>query len=502
MARPDHWQQRDIDFRVRRRDRYSVELKFRHLLDSDRKSYPRRRTTRIRVVFFLPYSFNIRQETFEPERLYDDVRLYVRFNTPELGIDELLDPESLDSPLMRISRMLEQPAEVDAERLKYEAKLLGAIVKSVLRDSVVDEVVSRTTVQQPDLDRFVEIVIRIDQGLSRYRGALESGDLPPQARRHLLLVDEHVSLTIENYLIRLLTHKAVRDADLSLGPVREAVVAQQAYRRDRGYPSVVHPDSTSAKREEYIYRYKMLKHYVSSVLFFEIHRGNQGRRVEHMLYAIAAGFAMAIATGISFLGQIRFGTLSTTLFLVLVAGYMIKDRMKDAFRLAFQRTLGRLFFDRRTKFKDQHTHKAMGLVKERAVFARQNRLDASLLEARARGGFESAIMETSPETTLEYTKLLHIYERRLHRVHRRITGLADINIMDLKNLLRYLVRQQEHVPTIDDGELELEETRRIYHLNMLISANTGEGENWHKVRLVVDAGGIRRIEQPTEETSD
>jgi len=133
------------------------------------------------------------------------------------------------------------------------------------------------------------------------------------------------------------------------------------------------------------------------------------------------------------------------------------------------------------------------------MFVRQSRMDDALLAARARGGFESAIMETSPETALEYTKLLHVYERRLHRVHRRITGLADINIVDLKNLLRYLVRQREQVPVYSDDTMDLEETRRIYHLNMLISANTGQGERWHKVRLVVDAGGIRRIEEPDEE---
>ncbi|MFW5684283.1 MAG: hypothetical protein ACOC1I_05480, partial [Spirochaetota bacterium] len=228
-------------------------------------------------------------------------------------------------------------------------------------------------------------------------------------------------------------------------------------------------------------------------------RGNQARRVEHLLYAIAAGLAMAIATGISFIGQVRFGTLSTTLFLVLVGAYMIKDRIKDAIRSAFQRTLGRLFYDTRTVFKDQATHKAMGVVKERTMFVQQSRLGEPVLAARARGGFERAITSTNPETALEYTKLLKLRERRLHRIHRRITGLADINIIDLKNLLRYLVRQREQVPSLSPDGVQLEETRRIYHLNMLVSADAGAGEHWHKVRLVVDAGGIRRIERPDEE---
>ena len=485
-----------LDFRVRRRDRYSIELKFRHLLDPEQERFPRRRSTRIRVLFFLPYSFNIRPDTLEPEEFYDDVKLYVRFNTPAMGIDELLGTNATDSPLWRLGRLLTHPASVDTGTLRYEAKLLGSITKSVLRDSVNERTRGVERVEQSRVDGFCAIVNRLHESFDAYRRVLESDDLPESARTHLRLVDEHLSLTIENYLVRMLTDRTVKRSGVSLQPLRDAIRVQQEYRRGRRYRSVACDPENTRRREEYIYRSKMLKHYAASVLFFEIRRGNQARRVEHLLYAVAAGIAMAIATGISFIGQVRFGALSTTLFLVLVVGYMIKDRLKDAIRAAFQRTLGRLFYDRRTVFKDQSTHKAMGVVKERTMFVQQHRLEPELLAARARGGFEEAIMRTNPEQALEYTKLLRIHERRLHRMHRRITGLADINIIDVKNLLRYLARQRETVPVVEDGEVRLEETNRIYHLNMLISANVGTGEQWHKVRLVVDAGGIRRVERP------
>ncbi|MFP4115258.1 MAG: hypothetical protein ACOCZB_00520 [Spirochaetota bacterium] len=486
----------ELDFRIRRRDRYSLELKFRHILDPDRERYPRTRATRMRLVFFLPHSFNIRPETMDPEEFYDDVKLYVRFNTPTLHIDEMLEPDSPESPLARICRMLESPGEVAQKTLKYEAQLLGAVTKSALRDAVNARVRDCDRVGQEDVNSFCAMVQRLHEGFSRYRWALDRDDLPRDSLRHLLLVDEDLSLTIENYVVRMLTNPKVERSGASLEPLRQALLAQQRYREERGYASVVRSGSDITKREEYIYRYKILKHYVSSVLFFEIHRGNQARRVEHLLYAVAAGLAMAIATGISFIGQIRFGTLSTTLFLVLVGAYMIKDRIKDAFRAAFQRTLGKLFYDRRTAFNDQSTHKLMGIVKERCMFVRENRLGDELLRTRARDEFELAITKTNPETALEYTKLLHVKERRLHRTQRRITGLADINIIDLKNLLRYLVRQREQVPVVTGDSVELEPTRRIYHLNLLVSADTGHGDRRHKVRLVVDAGGIRRIEYP------
>lgn len=491
-----------LDFRVRRRDRYSIEVKFRHLLDPTQEKYPRRRKTRIRLVFFLPYSFNIRPETLDPTEFYDDVKLYVRFNTPTIPIDELLDPHSGDSPLARIVRMLEDAWSVDPARLDYEARLLGAVLKTVLRDTVVGLITDREVITHAEIDEFCDTVSRLDAGFAKFRSGLDDERLTGRARTNLRLVDEHLSLTLENYLVRFLTHRKVRSADVSTDPLREAIAAQQEYRRSRGYRSVVDAGAGSRRREEYIYRYKMLKHYASSVLFFEIHRGNQAKRVEHLLYAFAAGLAMAIATGISFIGQIRFGTLSTTLFLILVGAYMIKDRIKDAFRSAFQQTLGRLFYDTRTVFKDQTTRRVMGIVKERTMFVRSSRLEDDLVATRARGGFESALTESRPETTLEYTKLLYLNERRLHRIHRRITGLADINIIDVQDLLRYLVRQREEVPVVSDSSVELEETRRIYHLNLLISADTGDGDRWHKVRLIVDAGGIRRIERPDIDTGE
>lgn len=482
-----------LDFRVRRRDRYSIEVKYRHLLDPDRDRYSVRRTTRSRLVFFLPYSFNIRSETYDPADLMRDTKLYVRFNTPRMAVDELLDPDSADSPLARIVRMLDGGPTVDRRALRYEAKLLGAVLKSALRDAVVERVAHGSVPTQEEIDAFADLCARIDRGLARFRDGIDRA--PDVVREpHLRLVDEHLSLTIENYLVRLLTHEGVAGRGLSTAALEAAIRNQTGYRRGRGYRSVVDRERSTARREEYIYRYKVLKHYAASVLFFEIHRGNQARRVEHLLYAVAAGIAMAIATGISFIGQIRFGTLSTTLFLVLVGAYMIKDRIKDAFRSVFQRTLGQLFYDTRTVFKDQTTHRAMGVVKERSVFLRGGRLDTGLLSARARGGFEQSIKETSPETTLEYTKLLRVNERRLHRTHRRITGLADINIIDVERLVRYLVRQREQVPVVDD-EVRLVETKRIYHLNMLICPDADRDASWHKIRLIVDAGGIRRIER-------
>ncbi len=74
--------------------------------------------------------------------------------------------------------------------------------------------------------------------------------------------------------------------------------------------------------------------------------------MEHILYAIAAGIAMFIATAIAFMGQSWFGNLSTSLFILLVVSYMLKDRIKDIFRDLFSKSIGSFFYDRRVKVYD------------------------------------------------------------------------------------------------------------------------------------------------------
>ncbi len=480
-----------IDVRIKPRDPYSVELKFIHKLDPDRDRYPRKRTIRTRIAFFLPYSFGIRPDNFDPEGFFDEIKLYLRFNTPKMSIDELVDRGNSRSPITRLLASLSGDSTLLTTREEYEARILGAIVKTALRDTTTPLVAEEQQARQPDIDRLADQIVGLNEGLADLRAFLrpESERLPK-----LRFVDEYISLTVEDYLTRILAHT---DQSLNSARLRNALVAESRYRAEMGYPSKVAVDDPPQAAEEYLYRSKLLKRYVSAVLFFEIDRGNQAKRVEQILAALAAGIAMAIATGISFIGQIRFGSLSVTLFLILVGAYMIKDRLKDIMRSLFHRTLGRLFFDRRTKFADPLKENTLGVVKERTTFLRPWQVDEDLERTRAIGGFEKAIVETNPESILEYTKRVTLRERRLGVTHRRLTGMADINIFDLKDLLRHIAKQDELVPMQDGEDLTVVERSRIYHLNMVISStDTGETA-WQKIRLIVDADGIRRIERPS-----
>ncbi len=486
-----------IDLQLRRRDRYSIEIKLRHLVPESSGDTLQRLETRTRLSFFLPHGFNIRPDTTHPAEFFDDVKLYLRFDTPQLSAEEIVSRDSSVSPLARAETILSGSNAQEIGDAVAELKLLAAVCKTSLRDETT-ALLSEENPSNGAAQRFIALVDAMEHVQERVRGLHDVPGLPRHVAEHIDLVDECLSLLIENYLSRYVYQAADRGEEPFVAELQHRIRAQIDRRATEGYVSALEPDAAKQRREEYVYRVKMLKHYASSVLFFEIQRGNQAKRVEHMLYAIAAGLAMAVATGISFLTRAHLGSVGGTVFVVLVVAYMIKDRMKDGIRSLFQRTVGSFFYDTRTVFHDARFHRKLGVVKERVMFRTPSRVDPDVRRARARGGFEQALTATAPESVLEYSRLFRLHVRRLHRAWTRIQGVADIAIIDVKRLTRYLARQREPVPVPEKDGIRLEPARRVYHLNLVVSEDTGDGARHQKIRLVVDAGGIRRIERPSE----
>ena len=480
-----------IDLRVRRRDRYSLEIKSRHLFQREPGGRPPDTRVRTSIYFFLPYSFNIRPETFDEERFFQDIKLYVRFDTPRLTVDQVVAPGSETSPLRRLGELLgRQP--LPEKWIVYELKLFGALYKSLLRDATRH----LRSIQEPALSDLSEYCSRLDSlaaGAARLRelGARVERDTP--LGRAFRLVDEYILLCMTQYATSAL--KIVGEQN---GPAGECL-SERILSRHEALESLGYPTGRAAHDqgwlEEYIYRLRVLKHYCASVLFLQVRRKNQSTRVEHLLYAIAAGIAMAVATAVSFLSQVRLGGVSTTLFLILVGSYMVKDRLKDLMRSGFQRTFGRFFYDRRTVVSDTHLGAKLGVIKERVVFVDPGQLDERVTATRARGRFEREVLQANPESVLEYDKVFRIRGARLLEIHNRVRGVADINILDVKNFLRYLTRQREIVGIPADGSgVNLMQVDRIYHLNLVIDCRSGKETMLQKVRLVVGSSGIRRVE--------
>ncbi len=484
-------------FRIKQRDRQSIELKFRYMLDRERRG--KRQTYDVSVYFFLPYSFNINSGSYDRNSFYDDLKLYLRFNTPALQIGELLDKTSRASPLRRIESMIRiarrEGRPIDSDECIYEGKLLGCIYKSVLRDrfaniaTETDPKTVRGTLSS--LGEIREVARRFHRATSTVRRRLK--DVEPQVTQHMLMIDEHLSLLIEKYAATL--YETLRRSHPLAPHISRLIAKEIRYREKAGYPTVVRGKAPKEKLEERIYREKMLKRYVSEVLFFDVRRRNTAKGMEQILYAAAAGIAMVFATSIAFLGQSTFGSLTTALFLLLVVSYMLKDRLKDFFRDLLRKSVSRRIFDRKATLYDARRHSKLAVVRERTYFLDKSRVDPAVIDLRNQGTFEQALARTTGESLFAYHKRIQLQTKTMRGIHRRIGGVADISIIDLGGFLRHLAAQGGLVPVPSDrGVMELYPVKRIYHLNLIVQMRSEVGTVLRRYRLIVNASGIERVE--------
>ncbi|HUX14134.1 MAG TPA: hypothetical protein VMW87_13985 [Spirochaetia bacterium] len=484
-------------FRIKQRDRQSIELKFRYMLDRERRR--KRQTYDVNVYFFLPYSFNINSASYDRNSFYDDLKLYLRFNTPALQIGELLDKTSRASPLRRIERMIRtarrEDRRIDPDEFIYEGKLLGCIYKSILRDRFANfatqtdpDTISRTLAS---IGEIREVARRFHRATSILVRRLKN--VEPHVRQHMLMIDEHLSLLIEKYAATL--YETLRRSHPLVPHVSRLISKEVRYREKAGYPTVVRGKAPKEKLEERIYREKMLKRYVSEVLFFDVRRRNTAKGMEQILYAAAAGIAMMFATSIAFLGQSTFGSLTTALFLLLVVSYMLKDRLKDFFRDLLRKSVSRRIFDRKAMLYDARRHSKLAVVRERTYFLENSQVDPGVIDLRNQGTFEQALARTTAESLFVYHKRIQLQTKTMRGIHRRIGGVADISILDLGGFLRHLAAQGGLVPVESDrGVVELHPVKRIYHLNLIVHMRSDVGADIRRYRLIVDASGIERIE--------
>lgn len=471
--------------RLRRRGRYSFELKTRYLLSESSDKH----VHRLSIAFFLPYSFGITQETYPRVGFYRDLKLYLRFDTPRYRAREIL--ESDGSPLLRLENMIERAdvAGLDEGEFRYESKLLGSIYKSTLRDTIASlhsataDTDDDAAVEAETIKTLWEVPRRFHRLLRRMKEVIGAGGLVEHAK----LIDEHLSLLLEKYVLDLEGEKS--------SALSRPLIEELEYRRSAGYPTADTVEMDRRALEEYVYREKMLKHYAGQVLFFQVRRRQRGRHVEEILYALAAGIAMVFATGVAFYGQTMFGGLSASLFILLVASYMLKDRMKDFFRQLFRRAIGPFFYDRNEALYDPRYGRRLAVVKERTYFATIDQLDPRIRAVRSRGPFEKALAGAADETLFVYDKKIRLRRRSIEWMRHRIRGVADISIVNLERLVRALAVPHGAVPMVKgDGRVEAKTVPRVYHLNVVAKFDAVSGTEVHRYRLIVTGKGIRRIE--------
>ncbi|WP_224245825.1 hypothetical protein [Hyalangium gracile] len=463
----------------------------------------------VEMFLFLPNSLNIDAETYPRADFYADIHNYVRFTTPVMGLEEVLSSDT--SPLAKLEAWLRTGEGTEAE-LVYQAKLLCCIFRGALRrfGKLVDgrcEPPAASTLSEADCAELQRLVLgtqeAVVQVLGRFRAWAKADAvqrLQEKTRASLRLVDEYMSLTVEQYF-----RKAVADMDslprsgVYIEPRKAlmgTVIREESYRKENQLRSVLSP---TGDNEEYIFRIGFLKKFCMNILFLSARRKQKRQGWEEVLFAIAAGLAMAFATAVAIWAQARFTQVSLNFFLIAVVGYMVKDRIKEGLRRIFSKFASMHLFDRMAEIVDPVTKKCLGTLEERVDYGRTVKVPPEIAALRRLDDFITVSQGELAETVIRYQKEIVLDAELLPQTQRGLEGVTDIIRFNVERFLR----------DMDDPELALEyvdledftvgrvKATKSYQIDLAFRFTTDEADqekvSVQMVRLVLDRNGIKRM---------
>ena len=497
---------------VHDRTRFEVKLDYGLNPDTPKTQY------RVEAYFFIPKQLGIHQDSYSNRDFFSDTQAYIRFKTPVVELNQLCqsdEPHLLEEIREKLSQVRRAPRENEVARdLNHDIKLLGAVTRAHLRDQVnrLDELLSqahemkKNEVLIEDCSRIITALLDevgcFTQRLRSLRPLFMDGKvINEEITDTFLWVDEYISLSIETNLtelIRALDQYAPRLHPRLVEvrePLKKLLLDERSYRTHAGYTSLYR----GQEDEHFLFRLSRLKKFVMSVLWLEITKHKEGRRVSDILAMIAAGFAMFFAVVLT-AWQTRWLGVNTWAFVfAATVTYMFKDRIKDWLKRYFSEHMTGWLADYRLKIKDPVTDSKIGICREAFSFLSESQIPREVWQER-HGEAPLIEAKTKKEVVFKYEKAVSLEANaltsRLRQSHHEVN---DILRFDLSRFLLHLDDPTETFRRFDapSDVVRSLELPRVYHLNLVLKKSV-QGLNAESVlehvRVILNKEGIRRLE--------
>jgi hypothetical protein len=285
----------------------------------------------------------------------------------------------------------------------------------------------------------------------------------------------------------------------------DVVIADESYRKLHGLASVIAPESDN---EEYTHRIGFLKKFCMNILFLDVQRSSQRKAWEEVLFALAAGLAMAFALGVGLFAQTRYPQVSFNFFVIAVIGYMMKDRIKEGLRRLAAAFAGKFLFERTTRILDPVTHDDVGVCKEKIDFGSAVDVAESITRLREQDDLIIAAKGELPESVIRYRKKIVLESDMLPRIADGIvSGVTDIIRVNVERMLHDMDDPDYTIDYVDLEDFSVEKLRasKAYRVDVAFRFSVDDGKHQETtvklVRLVLDRNGIKRMSEITSSPS-
>ncbi len=448
------------------------------------------------AYFFVPESLRLDGKTYDKQDIYADLQSYVRFAVPDVSFGELAGV-ALDD--LRAVVRKGDPTAITRELRLFACRVRAAGVQA--RRSITEALEGDSDLRSTALAataRMVADARRLTAGLREQLASLPQGD--DTLHTAACWVDEDISRLIETLLGSLAVRLATADAPASLHQsVVDAAVAEARYRKEHELEGVGRLGIGKAEVEALEFRRHVLKRFTSSVLWLKPEVREGARIVLEVLYAFAAGVAMAFALAAAFwngnpMDNERMWMWSA----IAVLAYIGKDRIKASLQQMFSKAVSRHFPDRRWHIRDRERGIVLGKVEEQSAFVPFEAIPEPAMAKRRSTRKHPLEEQARPEKVLWHRKLVRLSADRVAEADPRFDALTEIFRLDLRRWLAHTDDPKRKIVFADPDEGRICEAvaPRVYNIGVVYRLRRKDDDSapWHRIRVVVSRKGIRRID--------
>lgn len=492
-----------IEVKPKIHDKYSFELKISFIINGREQNHDithedRTNEYNINTWIFIPNSLNINRTTYTKEQFYKDVISNVRLITPFYQPKDIYlgDGSPLSLLEEHCNNAINNPHSTEiVESCCYHIRMFSCICKSALRDRAyyIAEIGDDNLI----VDLVEEYINDIRHITNEYRNLCSliiAKEVSSQLRESFSFGDEFIGNIIEQQTFRLMKRVEKRPVYIKIkNSLVNLLEKELEYKKEKDYP--VASEKNDKKNYLVIMRRGILKKLTESDLYLNTKNTEDGAFARQFYYGMAAGIAMIFATIIAFTAQIRYGNLTTPLFLALVVSYMFKDRIKDLMRYYFSTQLGKKYYD--TKRELEIRNQKIGWTKEAFDFVTEDKTPEEVLNLRKRTPLVEAENNIYNEKIILYKKLVNLpIDKFEFNEDYEFPGINDITRFNVINLVLKMDNPyiSLYTPDAEEGYKKMM-GEKVYAMYAVIRCQSKNELYYKKIRILLNREGIKEIKE-------
>ncbi len=492
---------------IERHDLYNFESKIDYTLEITEK-----KTTSyvLATYLFIPSSLQINKDSYSKEQFFSDINNRIRFKTPKMSIEEILDKRNELSPMNTIMKALKDIEYRKSNRdiitkIQRELCLLADIIKVSLRHQFnyiqnnYNNLKKKYNVLEM-INSYLESIKILQAKLELMGTKILMSQIPIKLREAFQFADEYISLQIEKWLTRSL--KVFEDKfsqEIKISMI-EVIEKEQKHREYLKSSLII---LENANNETFSYQEGIMKKFVQGVLYLEKKKKDPKSQSLEIFYSVAAGVAMFFSLFFGFLILSFFAMYSIPFIIATVVIYMLKDRIKDNIRGVSQKAVGSMFPDQRIDIVDGFNKEKIGKSKEIVNFKSKNKIPPEILRIRRSSNISSIEEKGKPEEVILYEKKITLFNKKIKQFHTRRRDISDVIRFNVRGFLRYADDPIQFLSkwNRDKKKVEIIPISKVYHVNLVLKLTSFKGKkvntiHYKKFRVIIDQKGIKRVLEP------